>query len=74
MGNSIKSTKLSRILLGRLAGLLTGVSSVHGVVLLHLHGLHLLLDGLHVKASKSECRLYIIEVFQPIIEVCTYAS
>merc|ERR1712226_1136010 len=27
--------------------LLTGIGPVHGVVLLHLHGLHLLLDGVH---------------------------
>merc|ERR1719510_1619732 len=29
------------------AALLTGVTAVHQVVLLHLHGLHFLLDGLH---------------------------
>ena len=30
--------------------LLTGVASVHQVVLLDLHGLHLLLDGLHLQS------------------------
>merc|ERR1719322_1554106 len=29
------------------AALLTGISSVHSIVLFHLHGLHLLLDSLH---------------------------
>merc|ERR1719348_837722 len=33
--------------LGPLAGLLAGVTPVTGIVLLHLHGLHLLLDGVH---------------------------
>ena len=31
--------------------LLAGVAAVHQVVLLHLHGLHLLLDGLHPDLS-----------------------
>ena len=30
--------------------LLTGIASVHQVVLLDLHGLHLLLDGLHLQS------------------------
>merc|ERR1711971_685637 len=33
--------------LGILGGLLTDIRPVHGIVLLHLHGLHLLLDGIH---------------------------
>jgi len=33
--------------LGNLAGLLTSIASVTSVVLLDLHGLHLLFDGLH---------------------------
>ena len=33
--------------LGGLAGLFALVTPVAGVVLLHLHGLHLLLDGVH---------------------------
>ena len=32
---------------GILCLLLTGISPVHGIVLLKLHGLHLLLDGVH---------------------------
>ena len=32
---------------GILGLLLTGISSVHGIVLFKLHGLHLLLDGVH---------------------------
>ncbi len=38
---------LSSTHLGVLGGLLTGVRAVHGIVLLHLHRLHLLLDGVH---------------------------
>ena len=37
--------------LGVLGGLLAGVRPVHGVVLLHLHGLHLPLDGVHCAAD-----------------------
>merc|ERR1712032_98592 len=33
--------------LGVLCSLLTDIGPVHGIVLLHLHGLHLLLDGVH---------------------------
>merc|ERR1712029_394810 len=33
--------------LGILGSLFTGIRPVHGIVLLHLHGLHLLLDGIH---------------------------
>ena len=33
--------------IGILCLLFTGISSVHGIVLLKLHGLHLLLDGVH---------------------------
>merc|ERR1712027_146219 len=38
---------LGRPDLGVLGGLLTDIGPVHGIVLLHLHGLHLLLDGIH---------------------------
>ena len=33
--------------LGKPGGLLAGITSVHSIVLLDLHGLHLLLDGVH---------------------------
>merc|ERR1719319_2087152 len=36
---------------GRLHLLLTDIRLVAGIVLLHLHGLHLLLDGLHLEAG-----------------------
>merc|ERR1719348_1383977 len=36
--------------LGHLAGLLAGVTPVTGIVFLHLHGLHLLLDGVHFES------------------------
>lgn len=40
---------------GVLGLLLAGVRPVHGVVLLELHGLHLLLDGVHLAGWFCDC-------------------
>ena len=40
---------------GILCLLLTGISPVHGIVLLKLHGLHLLLDGVHCCSVEVRC-------------------
>merc|ERR1712241_515232 len=49
LGNFILG--LLRPQLSNLAGLLHLVGAVAGIVLLHLHGLHLLLDGVHLESS-----------------------
>ena len=41
-------------------GLFADIGPVHGIVLLHLHGLHLLLDGVHRNWSSGEERCDIV--------------
>merc|ERR1719318_111141 len=52
--------KLSNLILGlvcsdlcHLASLLTDITSVTGIILLHLHSLHLLLDGIHLLSKET---------------------
>ena len=48
--------------LGILGRLLAGVWAVHGIVLLHLHGLHLLLDGVHAHQRAASLLIIIAHI------------